>query len=107
MQNNLLVAARYGHIIELATLGGTNMSDVNMLPIIVKNLKIEGSTLRSKDLEYQRRLRDLLASKLDKFSSGEFKILIDKVFDMETIQEAHQMLQESSRTGKLICKTGL
>ncbi|RKK90543.1 hypothetical protein BFJ68_g16426 [Fusarium oxysporum] len=104
---NLQVAAKGGHIIALGALGGTDIRGANLLPFLTKQLKYEGSTLRAQSEEYQERLRDLLASKLEKFVSRELKVLVDRVFRMEDIQEAHGVLERSETKGKLVCTTGL
>ncbi|KAH7187564.1 NADPH2:quinone reductase [Fusarium oxysporum] len=94
---NLQVAAKGGHIIALGALGGTDIRGANLLPFLTKQLYEE----------YQERLRDLLACKLDKFVSGELKALVHRVFRMEDIQEAHGVLERSETKGKLVCTTGL
>jgi NADPH:quinone reductase-like Zn-dependent oxidoreductase len=107
-EGNLKAAAKDGHIVTLAALGGYEIPGAaSVLPFIVKRLRFEGSTLRARSEEYQGRIRDLLASKLGKFSSGEFKTNVDRTFPMEDIQQAHALLESSDRIGKMICTTGL
>jgi NADPH:quinone reductase-like Zn-dependent oxidoreductase len=107
-EGNLKAAAKDGRIVTLAALGGYEIpSTTSLMPFIVKRLTYEGSTLRARSEEYQGRIRDLLASKVEKFSTGEFKIDIDRTFPMEDIQQAHALLERSDRIGKLICTTGL
>lgn len=102
---NLDAAARDGHIVNLGNLGGNVVKgDVDISRFLRKRIRFEGSTLRSRDEKYQQRLRDTLEEHaLPKFISGDFKVIIDKVFKMEEIQDAHKQLESNQTMGKLIC----
>jgi len=106
---NLQAAARDGRIVNLATLSGTKLSaasaeGVNFANFVAKRLRLEGSGLRSRDEEYQGKLRDqLVEHALPKFKDGSFKILIEKVYPWEQIQEAHKQMEANETKGKLIC----
>ncbi|KAG5913388.1 hypothetical protein E4U42_001218, partial [Claviceps africana] len=100
---NLRVAARDGRIVLLGTLSGARVSDVDLSQILVKRLRVEGSTLRSRDEEYQGRLRDLLETYCPRFESGELRIVVDRVLPWEDIQEAHGHMEEARNTGKIVC----
>jgi len=61
--------------------------------------------LRSRDLEYQRKLRDLVVERaLPKFVDGTFKVVIEKEFDWKDIQSAHEFMESNSSKNKLICR---
>jgi len=102
---NLEAAARDGHIVNLGSLGGTVLpGPVDISPFLRKRLRYEGSSLRSRDEAYQGRLRDMLVEHaLPKFIDGSFKIVIEKVFKMDQIQEAHRLMETNQIMGKLIC----
>ena len=103
-EGNLRAAARDGRIVMLGLLSGTKIKEIDVAPILFKRLRVEGSTLRSRDEEYQGRLRDqLVEHALPKFIDGSFKVVIDKVFDWKDITTAHKILEESNTQGKLIC----
>ncbi|OAA55395.1 Alcohol dehydrogenase superfamily, zinc-type [Cordyceps fumosorosea ARSEF 2679] len=104
---NLDVAARDGRIVMLGTLGGAQAPDVNVGAILYKRLRIEGSTLRSRDVEYQGKLRDRLEQYLPDFDSGKLKIVIDTVLPWEQIQDAHRHMEEGKNSGKIVCTIGL
>lgn len=54
--------------------------DIDVSPFLAKRLRFEGSSLWSRDEEYQKKLRDLLVEHtLPSLVDGRFKILIDKV----------------------------
>ncbi|EHY58234.1 hypothetical protein HRR83_004908 [Exophiala dermatitidis] len=102
---NLDAAAQDGHIVNLGTLGGAVVKgDVDISRFLRKRIRYEGSTLRSRDEAYQGRLRDMLVEHaLPKFIDGSFKVVIEKVFKWEDIQEAHKLLESNQTMGKLIC----
>ncbi|OAP59031.1 hypothetical protein AYL99_06328 [Fonsecaea erecta] len=102
---NLDAAARDGHIVNLGNLGGNVVQKpVDVSRFLRKRLRFEGSSLRSRDENYQGRLRDMLVEHaLPRFIDGRFKVIIEKVFKMEEIQEAHKMLEANVTMGKLIC----
>jgi NADPH:quinone reductase-like Zn-dependent oxidoreductase len=60
-QGNLKAAAKDGHIVNLGFLGGTKLpAETDISLFLLKRLRYEGSSLRSRDPEYQGRLRDKL-----------------------------------------------
>jgi NADPH:quinone reductase-like Zn-dependent oxidoreductase len=102
-QGNLDVVARDGRICMLGLMGGAVAEKVNVGQLLYKRVRVEGSTLRSRDEEYQGRLREKLEEYLPKFESGELKVLIDTVLPWEDIVKAHQLLEENKTMGKIIC----
>lgn len=102
-QKNIDTAAKDGRIVQLATLGGRKVDSLDISQILYKRLRIEGSTLRARSLEYQGRLRDYLEQYLPAFESGELKVVIDTVLPWEQIQEAHRLMEKNATSGKIIC----
>ena len=103
-QGNLQVAARDGHIVSLGFMGGSKLpAGTDLSPFLAKRLRFEGSSLRSRDPDYQGRLRDKLEEYLPKFEDGSFNLFIEKVLPWERIAEAHQLLEDNATKGKLIC----
>jgi len=67
-----------------------------LLQFVGKRLRFEGSSLRSRDEQYQGKLRDQLHDHaLPKFKDGSFKVLIEKVFDWKDIQDAHRLMESN------------
>jgi putative PIG3 family NAD(P)H quinone oxidoreductase len=100
---NLDVAGRDGKIVMLGMMGGGSIEQADIRPILFKRLRIEGSTLRSRDTEYQGRLRDKLEEYLPHFETGKLQVVIDTVLPWEQIQKAHELLETNSNSGKIIC----
>lgn len=96
-QGNLDAAAVDGHIVNLGFLSGTKLpADIDIGGFVRKRVRFEGSSLRSRDPDYQGRLRDSLEKRLDGFADGTFKHFTEKVFPWEKVVDAH-LLMESNK----------
>lgn len=115
---NLEVAAKDGRIVNLATLGGLYLppssssspstsgkyQTPNFGAFVAKRLRYEGSSLRSRDEEYQGRLRDsVVEHALPMFAEGKLKVFVERVFSWKDIREAHKQMEKNLTKGKLIC----
>ena len=98
----LKYVARGCRWIQIATLAG-DISAVDFRNIFVKNIRIIGSTLRSKTPEEKGLLLSELVEKTwDKFESGEIKVKIHKTFPLEQADEAQQVLYRGENVGKVV-----
>jgi NADPH:quinone reductase-like Zn-dependent oxidoreductase len=102
-QKNLDVSARDCRIVLLGTLGGVKVPDADISQILYKRIRIEGSTLRSRDVVYQGELRDKLEEYIPDFESGQLKIFLDTILPWEEIKEAHRHMEASKNSGKIVC----
>ncbi|RCI09255.1 hypothetical protein L249_1570 [Ophiocordyceps polyrhachis-furcata BCC 54312] len=100
---NLDVCAVDARIVLLGLLGGPNVPDANISQLLSKRIRIEGSTLRSRSPDYQRRLRHKLETYMPDFEARRLCIIIDQAFPWEQIQEAHKHMEEARNTGKIVC----
>lgn len=105
---NLAAAARDAHIVNLGFLGGNTLKgDIDIGRFLGKRIRFEGSSLRSRDEDYQGKLRDMLVEHaLPRFVDGRFKVIVEKVFKMDEIQQAHELMESNKTMGKLICTVG-
>ena len=98
----LKYVARGCRWIQVATLAG-DLSEIDFRNIFVKNIRIIGSTLRSKTPEEKGRLLSELVEKTwCKFESGEMKLKIYKTFPIEEADAAHQTLYRGENVGKVV-----
>ncbi|KAI5308461.1 hypothetical protein KEM55_005635, partial [Ascosphaera atra] len=107
-QGNLLSAALDGTIVNLAFMGGTILpAGVDMSWLLRKRIRYEGSTLRSREPDYQGALRDIFVEKaLPKIKDGSFKISVSAVYPFEKIADAHRLMESNQTKGKIICTIG-
>jgi NADPH:quinone reductase-like Zn-dependent oxidoreductase len=105
LQDNIDMLCRDGRIVCLAALGGTKVpAGLDIGSFWRKRVRIEGSSLRSRDEAYQGNLRNLLVEHaLPKFVDGTFKIVIEKELDWKNIVEAHELMESNKTKGKIVC----
>ena len=98
----LKYVARGCRWIQIASLAG-DMSAVDFRNIFVKNIRIIGSTLRSKTPEEKGKLLSELVEKTwCKFENGEVKVKIYKTFPIEQADDAQQVLYRGENVGKVV-----
>ncbi|KAI9808714.1 MAG: hypothetical protein M1825_003866 [Sarcosagium campestre] len=103
-QSNLDLAARDGRIVQLGAMSGTRLpAGVDISAFVMKRVRFEGTTLRSRDVAYQARLRDMLVEHaLPRLVDGRFKVFLDRIFRFEDIVEAHKFMESNKSMGKII-----
>lgn len=88
--------------IMIATLAG-DISPVNMRTMYVKNIRLIGSTLRSKPELYKGEILVKLVKDIwPKVTSGEVRPTIFKIMPIEQANEAHALLRDGVSCGKVI-----
>jgi NADPH2:quinone reductase len=88
--------------IMIATLAG-DISSVNMRTMYVKNIRLIGSTLRSKTPEVKGRiLASLVRDVWPKVSSGEIRPTIYAVMPLTDAEKAHDLLYGGKSAGKVV-----
>ena len=98
----LKYVARGCRWVQIATLAG-DTSTIDFRNIFVKNIRIIGSTLRSKTPEEKGvLLNELVKTTWHKFETGEIKVKIYKTFPIEQADEAQQTLYRGENIGKVV-----
>lgn len=94
---------RYGgRWIMIATLAG-DMTEVDLRKLYVVNVRLIGSTLRSKSPEFKAKLLAELVEKVwPKVTTGEVKPTIYKVLPITEAEEAHAILERGENVGKVV-----
>lgn len=88
--------------IMIATLAG-DISSVNMRTMYVKNIRLIGSTLRSKPVETKGKILSALVENIwPKVESGEIRPTIYKTLPISEAEAAHSLLEEGKSVGKVV-----
>jgi NADPH:quinone reductase-like Zn-dependent oxidoreductase len=106
-QMNLNSVALDGRIVIVGLLSGAKMTgaDLDLSPFVTMRLRIEGSRLRSRELSYQRQLRDKLEREVvPKFLDGSLSVPIERVLDWHNIRDAHLLMESNTIKGKIVCR---
>ncbi|EAL71372.1 hypothetical protein DDB_G0272440 [Dictyostelium discoideum AX4] len=104
---NLKSLSMDGVMIIQGFLSGSHIKDTaaDITPILGKRLTIKGSTLRNRDNDYKADLVAQFSKRyLTLFESGELKPIVDKVFNVSEIKEAHEYLEANKNMGKVVVK---
>ena len=102
-QRNLSALAKDVFLSIIAFLGGPKVENANLLPIMVKRLKVTGSTMRPRTDAEKREIRDELLEKVwPLIAAGKVKPVIDRVFAFEDVVEAHRRMEGGDHIGKIV-----
>lgn len=104
---NLACLAKDGRLSIIALLGGAVAEKANLAPIMVKRLKVMGSTMRPRTAAEKQEIRDELQAKVwPLLAAGTVAPVIHTVFDLEQVVEAHRLMESSDHIGKIMLRVG-
>jgi putative PIG3 family NAD(P)H quinone oxidoreductase len=105
LDGNLKALGMDGRMVLLAVMGGAQATGINLGMVLMKRLKIQGSTLRARTLDYKTRLTQAFVEMAwDHFASGQLFPVVDCVFPWENVAEAHLYMEENRNQGKIVLK---
>ena len=88
--------------IMIATLAG-DLSNIDLKNVYIKNVRIIGSTLRSKPLNVKAQiLKEIVVIVYTKFESGEVMPTIYETLPIEQAEAAHDILYKGKNSGKVV-----
>lgn len=107
MPRNIAAAATDGRIALIATMGGTH-ANIDLRAVLVKRLKIVGSTLRPQSVEAKGRLAHALRANLwPLFESGKLRRPpVHARFPLTAAGEAHALMESGEHIGKIVLTAG-
>lgn len=92
--------------IMIAALAGQK-TEIDLKNIYVRNVRIIGSTLRSRTPEVKAQiLAELVKNVFPKIEAGLVKPTIYQVFPIEEAEDAHAVLQQGKNIGKVVLTVG-
>jgi NADPH2:quinone reductase len=102
VQKNLNVAAPEGRIVYIAFLRGFK-AEVNFAPMLMKRLTITGSTLRAQTFAQKTvMVQEIIERVYPHLNSGEITPVVDRVFPLEEVEQAHDYMQSGQHMGKIV-----
>lgn len=102
---NLACLARDGRLSIIAFLGGAVAEKANLTPIMVKRLKVMGSTMRPRTAAEKREIRDELRENVwPLLEAGKVAPVIHTMFGFEEVVKAHRLMESSDHIGKIMLK---
>lgn len=104
LEQNLEALTTWGRIVFLATMGGFQ-ANVNLGMLMSRRISMRGVTLRTRTLEEKLAVtRRFATGVLPLLASGKVKPVIERVYKLEEIGEAHRVMGENRNFGKLIVR---
>jgi putative PIG3 family NAD(P)H quinone oxidoreductase len=102
--DNLKAAAIGGRLLLIGMLGGASgQLDIGM--IMYKQLTVMGTTLRRTPLPQKITLTAAFADyALPRFENGELRPVIDSVYPLTDVANAHRLLERNGNTGKIVLR---
>lgn len=105
IQRNIEVAATWGRIVNIAYQDGAR-TEVNFAPVLMKRLTLAATTLRGRDWDEKRAIRDALRHQVWPLLGTRVKPVVDQVFPLAEAQKAHDFMAQKGHIGKILLKRG-
>lgn len=104
-QKNLQSIAVDGRWVVIGVLGGTTIEHVNLMHLMAKRIQLTGTLLTPRSDQYKAELTQAFSRQTyTLFEKGSLKPIVDAVFAIEDVQQAHQMMEENRNLGKIVLK---
>jgi len=104
IQKNLNIAAPEGRIVNIAYMNGFK-AEVNFAPLLIKRLTMTGSTLRAQTFAQKAvMVTEIMERIYPHLQSGKIKPIIDSIYPLEQVEQAHGHMQSGQHMGKIILK---
>ena len=102
-QQNLRALRRGGRLIQIAFMGGSIASDLDLLPIMVNRLTVTGSTMRPRSTAEKGDIAAALRERVWPWlGSGKIRPVIAETMPWGDVVRAHRLMEESGHIGKII-----
>jgi putative PIG3 family NAD(P)H quinone oxidoreductase len=102
LQKNVNILRPEGRLVYINSVGG-NQVDFDIRKIMSKRLTITGSMLRDREYAFKKRLAESVFEHVwPLVESGRFKPVIYRTFPFSEAREAHELLERSEHTGKIV-----
>ncbi|MDE0308721.1 MAG: NAD(P)H-quinone oxidoreductase [Acidiferrobacterales bacterium] len=102
LSKNIKCLAPEGRLVIIATQGGLK-SEINVLPIMLKRLTVTGSTLRARTVSQKSEIAEQLRKHAwPLLDNGDVRPIIDSIFPMTQVRDAHRRLDSGTHIGKVL-----
>jgi len=101
---NLDCLAIDGRLVIIGLIGGAK-SDINLAMLLLRRLRVIGSTLRTRSVADKAEIVSRFVARFgDALNAGRIKPVIDCVLPLEQAAEAHRIVQASTHFGKVVLR---
>ncbi len=100
-EGNIESLAIGGRLVLIGLMGGME-SKVNLASLLMRRLSVIGSTLRGRSADDKTEIvRSFLARFGDALEAGRIGPVVDRIFPIEEVAEAHRLMESSKHFGKI------
>ena len=104
LERNLASLAVGGRLVLIGLMGGAK-AELNLGPLLVKRLSVQGSTLRARPVaEKAAIVAGFLAAFGPALRAGRLDPVVDRVLPLEQAAEAHRAMKASEHFGKIVLR---
>ena len=104
LEDNMKSLTLEGRLVMIGLMGGAETS-INLGLLMMKRLRIIGSTLRAQPIPKKTEIMNNLKEKVwPSLESGDIKPIIDTVIPIEEVDKAHKLMESNQTFGKVILK---
>ena len=91
-----------------AAMAGAKLTNFSLAPLLLKRVRLLGTTLRGRDLEYKRRLvQGFSVDVLPLLERGSLMPVVDRLFPVEEAHKAHEHMDANLTMGKVVLEWAL
>jgi len=102
LEDNLKLLGMNGRLVLIGLMGGSK-TEIELAMLMMKRLRIIGSTLRARPIDEKATvMQQLEALVWPKLASGDIKPIVDTVFPIAEIEAAHDLVASDKTLGKVI-----
>lgn len=102
LEDNLKSLCRDGRLVLIGLLGGRD-AEISLGTVLLKRIRLIGSTLRSRSREAKVSITDAIQKDIwPLFSASELKPIIHQVFPVADVAEAHALMESNVSVGKIM-----
>ncbi len=102
LADNLGCLALEGRLVLIGLMGGLN-ADLSLAMLLMKRLRIVGSTLRARTIAAKSRIMsDLEQHVWPRLESGEIQAMVDTVIPVQEVESAHALVESDITFGKVV-----
>jgi NADPH:quinone reductase-like Zn-dependent oxidoreductase len=102
---NLASLAVKGRMVVVGTMGGGRLEEMNIGALMGKRLRVHGTVLRARPLEEKAALtQQFVRQLLPHFASGRIVPVVDRVFPLEEVADAHRYMESNANFGKIVLR---
>ncbi len=103
-EDNMSLLTTGGRLVLIGLMGGTK-SEIDLAQLMIKRARIIGSTLRARSLTEKAAVMSSLEERVwPRIESGDIQPVVEKVYPIEEVADAHDLVASDTTVGKVILR---